>query len=59
LPAPAFGLRLALGREMADALLLASQRVVPKKLQQIEYAFQYPILNSALNAILSKRNSPI
>src|SRR5882724_9686505 len=59
LPAPAFGLRLALGREMADALLLASERVLPEKLQNIEYAFQYPILNSALNAILSKRNSPI
>jgi len=58
-PAPAFGLRLAVGWEMADALLLASQRVVPKKLQQIEYAFRHPVLNSALNAILAKQNSPI
>ena len=58
-PAPAFGLRLAVGWEMADALLLASQRVVPKKLQQIEYAFRHPVLNSALNAILAKQNSLI
>ncbi len=59
LPAPSFALRLALGREMADALLTGSQRVIPKKLQQVGYAFRYPILNSTLNAILSKRNSPI
>jgi uncharacterized protein (TIGR01777 family) len=48
LPAPVFGLRLALGREMADALLLASQRVLPKKLQQVGYAFQFPTLTSSL-----------
>ncbi len=52
-PAPKFGLRLALGREMADALLLASQRVVPKKLQDIGYVFRHPSLSSALNAILA------
>ena len=54
LPAPVFGLRLALGREMADALLLASQRVVPKKLDQIGYAFQYSKLMSALATIVSE-----
>jgi len=32
-PAPAFALRLALG-EMADALLLSSQRVLPSRLEQ-------------------------
>jgi len=53
-PAPVFGLRLALGREMADALLLASQRVVPKKLDQIGYAFQYSKLMSALATIVSE-----
>src|SRR5712692_33539 len=36
-PAPAFALRLALG-EMADALLLSSQRVVPQKLLQLGYS---------------------
>jgi uncharacterized protein len=50
-PAPAFALRLALG-EMADALLLSSQRVLPQKLQQLGYSFAHPDLNSALAAIL-------
>lgn len=50
-PAPAIALRLAVG-EMADALLLASQRVVPKKLQESGYTFQHPDLRSALAALL-------
>jgi uncharacterized protein len=51
-PAPAFALRLALG-EMADALLLSSQRVAPKKLQQLNYSFRFPELASALSAVLA------
>jgi len=51
LPAPVFGLRLALGREMADALVLASQRVVPKKLRQVGYTFQFPTITSALTEL--------
>lgn len=54
-PAPAFALRLALG-EMADALLLSSQRVVPQRLQKLGYDFQYPDLAGALKNIL-KQNS--
>ena len=50
-PAPAFALRLALG-EMADALLLSSQRVAPQKLQQLGYAFLHPDLSCALKAVL-------
>jgi uncharacterized protein len=50
-PAPAFALRLALG-EMADALLLSSQRVLPQKLQQLGFQFRYPDLSTALAAIL-------
>ena len=50
-PAPAFALRLLLG-EMADALLLASQRVAPQKLQQLGYRFLHPALHDALNAVL-------
>ena len=53
-PAPAFALRLALG-EMADALLLSSQRVVPERLEQMSHAFRYAILSLALNAILTKK----
>ncbi len=37
-PAPPFALRLALG-EMADALLLSSQRVLPSRLEQSGYKF--------------------
>ncbi len=50
-PAPAFALRLALG-EMADALLLSSQRVLPHRLQQSSYRFLHPDLGTALAAIL-------
>lgn len=50
-PAPPFVLRLALG-EMADALLLSSQRVLPKKLESLGYHFQYSDLADALKNIL-------
>ncbi len=50
-PAPALALRLALG-EMADALLLSSQRVTTQKLQQLGYQFRFPALPSALKAVL-------
>jgi uncharacterized protein (TIGR01777 family) len=48
-PAPAFALRVALG-EMADALLLTSQRVAPAKLERFYYPYRYQTLNSALAA---------
>jgi len=47
-PVPPFALRLALGREMADALLTGSQRIIPKKLMALNYSFQFPDLASAL-----------
>ncbi|MBL8823531.1 MAG: TIGR01777 family oxidoreductase [Planctomycetia bacterium] len=50
-PAPAFALRLALG-EMADALLLASLQVIPERLQQTGFAFDYPTLEPALRHVL-------
>jgi uncharacterized protein len=52
-PAPAFALRLALG-EMADGLLLASQKVVPSKLAAAGYRFEQPDLASALTDIFRK-----
>ena len=51
-PAPAFALRLALG-EMADALLLSSQRVLPKKFESLGYSFVLPDLESALRTVLA------
>lgn len=47
LPMPAFAARLVLG-EMADELLLASARVIPKKLQESGYAFRYANLEGSL-----------
>jgi len=52
-PAPAFALRLILG-EMADALLLSSQRAVPAQLQKLNYQFQHADLRSALAAIFRR-----
>jgi uncharacterized protein (TIGR01777 family) len=52
-PLPAFAARLALG-EMADELLLASQRVVPARLQASGYRFRYPTLEDALRAVLGR-----
>ncbi len=50
---PAFAARLLFG-EMADALLLASTRVEPAKLNASGYAFRYPDLESALRHVLGK-----
>jgi uncharacterized protein (TIGR01777 family) len=51
IPAPAFALKLAMG-EMADALLLSSQRVVPGMLSRFSYRFLYPQLGQALQKIV-------
>ena len=51
--APGFALRTVLG-EMADEMLLASQRVVPEALQKNGYQFVHSDLRSALAAILKK-----
>jgi len=52
-PLPAFAARLALG-EMADELLLTSQRVVPARLQASGYRFRYPTLEGALRGVLGR-----
>jgi uncharacterized protein len=52
-PLPAFAARLALG-EMADELLLASQRVVPARLQASGYAFRHPTVEGAFRAALDR-----
>src|SRR5580704_4444910 len=56
-PAPPFALRLALG-EMADALLLSSQRVLPQRLQKLGYNFQYADLSAALKNVLKQNSKP-
>jgi uncharacterized protein len=52
-PLPAFAARLALG-QMADELLLASQRLEPACLVASAYAFRYPELEAALRHVLGK-----
>jgi len=54
LPVPAFALRLAVGGEMADALLLSSARVVPKRLIDTGYAFLSAELEPALRRLLGR-----
>ena len=50
LRAPAFALRLLMG-EMADALALGGQRVLPRKAEAEGYAFRYAHLAPALHSI--------
>lgn len=45
---PAWALRMAVGREAADELLLASQRVLPKRLADGGFDFRHPTLEEAL-----------
>jgi uncharacterized protein (TIGR01777 family) len=51
LPVPAFGLRLAFG-EMAQATVLASQRVMPARLSAAGFDFEYPEIQAALHFVL-------
>jgi len=52
-PLPAFAARLAFG-QMADELLLCSQRVEPAKLLASGYQFRFPDLEGALRHLLAK-----
>jgi hypothetical protein len=50
---PAMALRLLFG-ELADAALLASQRVLPRALERAGFVFRYPTLEVALRHVLDK-----
>lgn len=52
-PMPAFAARLAFG-EMADALLMASQRVLPERLVMAGHHFRHPELEVALRHLLGR-----
>jgi uncharacterized protein (TIGR01777 family) len=52
-PVPALALRLVFG-EMADATLLASARVLPQRLLELGFRFDYPLLEPALRHVLRK-----
>jgi uncharacterized protein (TIGR01777 family) len=53
-PAPAFVLHLAMG-EMADAVLLSSDRVKPDRMLAAGYKFRFEILEPALRAAVLSR----
>ncbi|MDQ4063132.1 MAG: DUF1731 domain-containing protein, partial [Actinomycetota bacterium] len=52
-PLPAPAARLALG-EVADELLLASQRIEPARLKETGYEFRYPELEGAFRHLLGR-----
>ena len=53
--APKFGLKAILGPEMAQELLLFSQRALPTRLLDTGYTFKQPDLDGTLRTALSKR----
>lgn len=52
LPTPLLPLKLRYGGELVETLLLYSQRVEPRRLQDAAFTFRYPVLEPALEAIL-------
>ncbi len=52
LPVPEFALRLAFGKQAAEELLLASQRVEPGKLGSSGYSFRFRELRAALENLV-------
>ena len=54
IPAPAFALKAALGSEMAEELLLVSQRVLPTRLLDSGFTFAQPELAGALQVALAE-----
>lgn len=55
LPAPAFAIRALLG-EMGQELLLASTRVLPRRLEAAGFRFAYPSIDKAFEAIFLKQH---
>ena len=54
LPAPGSALRLLLGAERAEALLLTGQRVIPAKAQSHGYHFRYPEIDIAMRGMFGE-----
>lgn len=54
LPAPAFGLKLALGAQQAEEMLLFSQRVQPRRLVEVGHRFRTPTLEATLRRVLGR-----
>ena len=54
LPVPAFGPKLLVGADRAQALLFDSARILPTALTDAGYSFIHPTLDSALSDLLAK-----
>lgn len=54
MPAPAFALKLMMGGERAEELLLGGQRIEPRRLVKTGYRFAYPELEAALRHVLER-----
>ncbi len=54
LPIPRFALNLLLGKELAEALLFTSVRVMPSKLEESGFHFEHTDIESALRAVLDQ-----
>jgi uncharacterized protein len=54
LPVPRLGLKLLVGGEMAEEMLLAGQRALPTRLLDSGYTFTHPELADALAAVLAR-----
>jgi uncharacterized protein (TIGR01777 family) len=52
LSAPAFAVRIALGGEMAEELILASQRAMPVRTLESGFKFKHPLLEPALKDLV-------
>ena len=50
-PVPAFGLKLVFG-ELADALLVNGQRVLPKRALELGFAFAHPTIEEAMDSCI-------
>jgi uncharacterized protein len=50
---PATALRVVLGSEMAEELVLGGQRVLPRALESAGYSFAHPQLDDAVRAVLT------
>ena len=56
LPTPSFALKAILGSELADTLVLQSDRVVPVRLEADGFEFESPVLIDALRSVLHTRS---
>ena len=53
IPVPGFGVKLLFG-EMGETLLLEGARVIPRKLEQLGFKFEFPELDEAIRHVINE-----